>query len=46
MAVKVQQIVFFDDSPENVEGARAIGLRAVHVRSIADIEGSLQAIVG
>jgi glucose-1-phosphatase len=46
MGVKLQRIVFFDDSLENVEGARAIGLRAVYVRSIADIEGSLQEIIG
>ena len=46
IGVKLQRIVFFDDSLENVEGARAIGLRAVHVRSIADIEGSLQTILG
>lgn len=46
IGVTLQRIVFFDDSLENVEGACAIGLRAVHVRSIADIEGSLQEIVG
>jgi len=45
IGVKLPRIVFFDDSLENVEGARAIGLRAVHVRSIADIEGSLQEIL-
>ena len=31
-------ILFFDDTLENVEGARAAGLRAVHVRSPADVE--------
>jgi putative hydrolase of the HAD superfamily len=46
IGVKLSRIMFFDDSLENVEGARAIGLRAVHVRSIADIEGSLQEIIG
>jgi len=46
VGVKLQRMVFFDDSLENVEGARAIGLRAVHVRSLADIEGSLQEIIG
>jgi glucose-1-phosphatase len=46
IGVKVPRIVFFDDSLENVEGARAIGLRAVHVRSPADIEESLQEIIG
>lgn len=46
IGVQLPRIVFFDDFLENVEGARAIGLRAVHVRSIADIEGCLQAILG
>ena len=45
MGVKLPRIVFFDDSLENVEGARAIGLQAVHVRSLADIQGSLQEII-
>ena len=46
IGVKLHRLVFFDDAMENVDGARAIGLRAVHVRSIADIEGSLQEILG
>ena len=46
IGVQLPRIVFFDDSLENVEGARAMGLRAVHVRTIADIEGSLQEILG
>jgi putative hydrolase of the HAD superfamily len=45
MGVAVSQIAFFDDSPENVEGARAIGMRAVHVRSLADVETSLKSII-
>jgi putative hydrolase of the HAD superfamily len=46
MGIKLPRIVFFDDSLENVEGARAIGLQAVHVRSLADIKVSLQEIIG
>jgi len=41
IGVNVHRIVFFDDSIENVDGARTVGLRAVHVASLADIEGSL-----
>ena len=46
IGVKLPRIVFFDDLLENVEGARAIGMQAVHVRSLADIAGSLQEILG
>ena len=45
MGVPAHRIVFFDDSLENVEGARASGLRAVHVRSIFDVETPLQALL-
>jgi len=45
IGVQLHRIVFFDDSLENVDGARTMGLRAIHVRSIADIERSLQAIL-
>jgi glucose-1-phosphatase len=34
-------ILFFDDVLENVEGARVAGLRAVHVRSSADVAKAL-----
>src|SRR5262245_47921971 len=46
IGVRLPRIVFFDDSLENVEGARAIGIQAVQVRSLADIAGSLQEILG
>ena len=46
IGVPPERILFFDDSLENVEGARASGLRAVHVRSVVDVEDSLQAILG
>lgn len=32
-----ENVLFFDDTRENVDGARDIGMPAVHVRSIADI---------
>jgi putative hydrolase of the HAD superfamily len=44
IGVPAQRIVFFDDSIENVEGARARGLQAVHVRSIADVADTLAAL--
>jgi putative hydrolase of the HAD superfamily len=39
-----ERIVFFDDVMENVEGARARGLQAVHVRSSADVAHALTAL--
>ncbi len=41
IGVRQEKIVFFDDTPENVEGARAAGLRAVHVRSLDDIRNAV-----
>jgi FMN phosphatase YigB (HAD superfamily) len=38
------RIVFFDDLAENIEGARAYGLNAVHVRSSDDIANALAAL--
>ncbi len=38
------RIVFFDDSAENIAGARAYGLTAVHVRSIDDVTAALAAL--
>jgi FMN phosphatase YigB (HAD superfamily) len=38
------RIVFFDDSAENVAGARAYGLTAVHVRSSDDVAAALAAL--
>ena len=38
------RIVFFDDLAENIEGARACGLKAVHVRSSDDIANALAAL--
>jgi FMN phosphatase YigB (HAD superfamily) len=39
-----ERIVFFDDLMENVEGARARGLTAVHVTSIGDVADALDAL--
>jgi len=39
-----ERIVFFDDSAENIEGARARGLTAVHVTSRDDVARALAAL--
>jgi glucose-1-phosphatase len=44
IGVPAERIVFFDDAMENVEGARARGLQAVHVRSSADVADALAAL--
>ncbi|HML13922.1 MAG TPA: HAD family phosphatase [Xanthobacteraceae bacterium] len=44
IGVPAQRIVFFDDAIANVEGARARGLKAVHVRSTADVAEALAAL--
>jgi glucose-1-phosphatase len=41
IGVPAGRIVFFDDALANVEGARARGLQAVHVRSSADVADAL-----
>jgi len=45
MGVPASRILFFDDALENVEGALASGMQAVHVRSVADVEDSLKALI-
>ncbi len=35
------EVLFFDDNAHNVEGARAIGMRAVTVAGIADVHAAL-----
>ena len=37
LKVSPHQILFFDDTPENVKGAQAYGLQAVRVASIKDV---------
>jgi putative hydrolase of the HAD superfamily len=44
IGVPAPRIVFFDDLAENIEGARARGLLAVHVRSSADVAAALDAL--
>lgn len=44
MGVPAQRIVFFDDSPHNIEGARASGLQTVLVTSPADVAAALDAL--
>ncbi len=43
--IPLDRMVFYDDVEENLEGARAVGLQTVHVRSVADIERSLEGIL-
>jgi putative hydrolase of the HAD superfamily len=45
MGIAPPRILFFDDALSNVEGARAAGLQAVHVRSNADTLEALQPII-
>ncbi|WGD56375.1 HAD family phosphatase [Bradyrhizobium sp. CB1650] len=44
IGVPAERIVFFDDLAENIEGARARGLTAVHVTSPADVGHALKAL--
>jgi FMN phosphatase YigB (HAD superfamily) len=44
IGVPAGRIVFFDDSAENVEGARSRGLTAVHVTSPDDVARALAAL--
>jgi len=41
MGVSHQQVLFFDDTIENVDVARELGMTAVHVRSVADVENAI-----
>ena len=45
VGVDTSAILFFDDMLENVEGARAAGLRAVHVRTPLDVKRALVPVV-
>jgi putative hydrolase of the HAD superfamily len=42
IGVPLASILFFDDTLENVEGAREAGLQAVHVRSPQDVRDALR----
>ena len=39
-----ERIIFFDDLAENIAGARAYGLTAIHVKSSEDVAGALDAL--
>jgi glucose-1-phosphatase len=45
IGASANRIVFFDDVLENIEGARARGLQAVHVKSGADVVDALVALI-
>src|ERR1700724_3545099 len=44
IGVPASRIVFFDDLAENIEGARACGLTAIHVTSPGDVAHALAAL--
>jgi putative hydrolase of the HAD superfamily len=44
IGVPASRIVFFDDSADNIAGARAYGLTAVHVKSSEDVASALAAL--
>ena len=41
IGVEARNILFFDDTRENVDGAREIGMPAVHVRKFADLQSKV-----
>jgi putative hydrolase of the HAD superfamily len=45
IGVPASRILFFDDLIENVEGARACGLQAVHVRTGSDVRDTLSRLL-
>ena len=46
MGTDPERILFFDDTPENVDGARQVGMSAVRVREFADIHDRVQEFLG
>lgn len=40
--LKAERTVFIDDSPKNVEGARAVGMNAIHFTSPSDLREALR----
>lgn len=45
IGVKPENILFFDDSIENIVGAEKVGMQTVHVRSPQDMEIALKAFL-
>jgi putative hydrolase of the HAD superfamily len=46
IGVPLSRILFFDDTKENVESARAIGMQAIHVKSVQGIAEIIAQSVG
>ena len=44
IGLEFHQMIFYDDSIDNIIGARKVGLNAVHVKSVLDIEESFKDI--
>lgn len=44
MGVKPGEVLFFDDAPENVEGARTAGMHGIVVTSVEDVRSALSHI--
>src|SRR3989440_2675940 len=42
IGVPIERILFFDDTEENIAGARAAGIAAMHVRTPQDIASALR----
>jgi putative hydrolase of the HAD superfamily len=42
--IKLNAMLFFDDTEENVNGARAVGMEAVHVKTHLDVQQALAEI--
>ena len=40
----VQQILFFDDTPENLDTASRLGMQVVEVKSLQDVKESLESL--
>ncbi len=45
IGVDPEAIMFFDDTHENVDGAREAGMRAIHVRSFDDVRESVAELI-
>jgi putative hydrolase of the HAD superfamily len=43
--VDLQESVFIDDNPDNIEGARKVGMQAIHYRAGMDLQAALQVIL-
>jgi len=41
MGIEPEAVLFFDDTHENVDGARDVGMTAIHVRSFDDVRESV-----